>query len=293
MGSSYFKSFELSFLISGLTCSNGFTLTEGLKDELLEAKEETESRLGEPLPEPLLEPPNFAITFGVLGPGDRIGTTVEPGVVGILNGFGRGFGDGGTRLDVVFFRVSVIAAKLSALDNEPGCVVYAPPGLSSEEAVERPLVESDDGDRDFDRLGRGAGTGGLLANGPAGRSITRSGVCPGVFVFTVVFCSQKFLFPLKLLRVSLLPSSADGLLVVLFSHISLFLANIETFSTLSCSRGPFLLAQLFCFSSTPSGSAVVLILTVRGVTAGGVCPDLGRAPVSGLFCLNSNPSLDS
>jgi len=278
-------------LISGLTCSTGFTLTEGLKEELLEAKEETESRLGEPLPDPL----NLAITLGVLGPGDLIGTTVEPGVVGMLSGCGRGFGDGGTRLDGVFFRVSVIAAKLSALDNDPGCVEYAPLGLPSEEAVERPLAESEDGDRDFDRLGRGAGTGGLLANGPAGRSMTRSGVWPGVFVCTLVFCSQKFLLPLKLLLVSLLPSSAEGLLelVVLFSHISFFLANTDTFSTLSCSLGPFLLAQLFCFNSTPSGSAVVLILTVRGVTAGGVCPDLGRAPVSGLFCLNSNPSLES
>lgn len=119
----------MSFLISGLTCRTGFTLTEGLKEELLEAKEELESRLGEPLPEPPPTmpaddcEPNLAITLGVLGPGDRIGTTVEPGVDGMQSGWGRGFGDGANRLaaeDGVFLRVSVIAAKLSALDNDPG-----------------------------------------------------------------------------------------------------------------------------------------------------------------------------
>ena len=80
----------------------------------------------------------------------------------------------------VFFKVSVTAAKLSALDREPG---WVPPGLASsvdDDPVDLPLVESDEGDLDLDRRGRGAGTGGLLAKGPDGRSITRSGVWPGV-----------------------------------------------------------------------------------------------------------------
>lgn len=108
-----------------------------------------------------------------------------------------------------------------------------PPGLSSDEAVDRPLAESDDGDLDFDRLGRGAGTGGLLASGPAGKSITKSGVWPGVLVCVLVLCSQKLLLPLKLLPLSLPSSAEEGLLDVLFSHMFLFLANTDTFSLLS------------------------------------------------------------
>ena len=75
----------------------------------------------------------------------------------------------------LFLSVSVSAANVSAEEREGEDVAE-----SSDEAVDRPLTESEDGDLDF--LGRGAGTGGLLARAPAGRSITRSGVCPGVFV---------------------------------------------------------------------------------------------------------------
>lgn len=177
--------------------------------------------------------PNLAKTFGVLGPGDRMGTTVDPGGEfegmlngwGIVNGCGRIFGDGAD--DGVFLRVSVTAAKLSALDNDPGW----PPGEPSDDAIDRPLAESEDGDLDFDRLGLGAGTGGLLAIGPAGRSMTRSGVWPGVVLRAIDFCSQKDRLPRKLADLS--PESSDefpGLPVDLFSHMSLFLANKEIFS---------------------------------------------------------------
>ena len=68
----------------------------------------------------------------------------------------------------VFFRVSVSAAKVSALDKAAVRLT------ESSDSVERPPTESEEGDLDL--RGRGAGTGGLLASAPAGKSITRSGV---------------------------------------------------------------------------------------------------------------------
>jgi len=144
---------------------------------------------------------------------------------GIVSGCGLSLGEGA--VVGVFLSVSVTAAKLSALDNDPGCT----PGEPSDDAIDRPLAESEDGDLDLDRLGRGAGTGGLLAMGAAGRSITRSGVCPGVVLRALDFCSQNERLPRKLADLS--PESSDefpGLLTVLFSHMSLFLANNEIFS---------------------------------------------------------------
>ena len=72
----------------------------------------------------------------------------------------------------VFLNVSVSAAKLSAVVME-GEV----DGGEESEAME----ESDEGDLLLLRrcTGRGAGTGGLEASAPWGRSITRSGVCFG------------------------------------------------------------------------------------------------------------------
>lgn len=63
------------------------------------------------------------------------------------------------------------AAKVSAEESGGGELVES----SDDDAVDLLLAtESEDGDLDF--LGLGAGTGGLLARAPAGRSITRSGV---------------------------------------------------------------------------------------------------------------------
>lgn len=64
------KSFGVeSFLISdGLTWRSGFTLTEGLKEEVAPVPDNGLS---------LDEDGNFGVSFGVLGPGDLMGTTVE------------------------------------------------------------------------------------------------------------------------------------------------------------------------------------------------------------------------
>lgn len=159
------------------------------------------------------------------------------------------------------------AANVSALD------ISGEELTESSEAVDLLPTESEDGDLDF--RGLGAGTGGLLANAPAGRSITRSGVCPGVLERLWARCSQKSRLPLKLARS--FSSSLLGVLVVRRSHSSLFRTKAETGSSGSGSRVPSLLPQLFCFSSTPSCST--RDLPDRGV-ASGVCTDLGLAPVS-------------
>lgn len=88
---------------------------------------------------------------------------------GIASGAGLAFATGPTE---VFLSVSVSAAKLSAVVME-GEV----DGGEESEAME----ESDEGDLLLLRrcTGRGAGTGGLEASAPWGRSITRSGVCFG------------------------------------------------------------------------------------------------------------------
>jgi len=146
-------------------------LTAGLNEEGEGAKEDGEEKGEE----------------GVRGPGDRMGRRWDlgdseataclgnPGS-GIAKGAGLAFATGPTD---VFLKVSVSAAKLSAvvMDGE------VDGGEESE------VIESDDGDLLLLRrcTGRGAGTGGLEARAPWGRSITRSGVCLGFrFVAAVV-----------------------------------------------------------------------------------------------------------
>lgn len=168
---SYFMSFDESFLISlGFTCSTGFTLTEGLKEEVELPLSGVPSAPGDDVVATAPPPdPNLCTSLGVLGPGDRIGTTWDRGAAR-TSGSGLGFGTGARSPAAcgVFFNVSVSAAKLSALESEEEGATY------SSEVVDLLPTESVDGDLDF--LGLGAGTGGLLASAPAGRSITRSGV---------------------------------------------------------------------------------------------------------------------
>lgn len=179
MAQFYFMSFDASFLISlGFTWRTGFTLTEGLKEEV-EPPSGVPSAPGDDVAAAAPEP-NLCTSLGVLGPGDRIGTTWDRGAER-TSGSGRGLGTGArspaTAACGVFFSVSVSAAKLSALESEEEAgATY------SSEVVDLLPTESVDGDLDF--LGLGAGTGGLLARAPAGRSITRSGVWPGVLVLT-------------------------------------------------------------------------------------------------------------
>ena len=71
----------------------------------------------------------------------------------------------------VFFNVSVSAAKLSAVVRETEFLAG-----ESDELDMLLATESEDGDRErLKRIGLGDGIGGLLANSPVGRSITRSG----------------------------------------------------------------------------------------------------------------------
>jgi len=66
----------VSFLISlGFTCRTGFTLTDGLNEDVVPAAANAESVAP---PAPLgVEEPNLGASFGVRGPGERIGTTVD------------------------------------------------------------------------------------------------------------------------------------------------------------------------------------------------------------------------
>ena len=91
-----------------------------------------------------------------------------------------------------FLSVSVSAAKLSAVVNDTEFLAG-----DSEELDVLLASESDDGDRDLLKcLGLGAGIGGLLAKGPVGRSITRSGAWVGsVWLLGVDLDCQKSRFP--------------------------------------------------------------------------------------------------
>lgn len=228
---------------------------------------------------------NFGVSFGVLGPGDLMGTTVDRCWEERSSGSGRRFGVGcpAAAEEEVFRSVSVSAAKVSADDSGGGELVE-----SSDDAVDLLLTESEDGDLDF--LGLGAGTGGLLARAPAGRSITRSGVCPGVLTLVSERCSQKSRLPLKP-TFSPRSSSLLGELCVLRSHSSFLRTNAEICSTsTSGSLSTFLLPQLFCLRRTPSSSTTDL--PDLGVTVG-VCTDLGLAPVSWLLRRTSTSSIES
>jgi len=142
----------------------GFTFTAGLNEEAAGAKDDGEENGDE----------------GVRGPGDLMGRRRERGDSeeiaclcrpgsGIASCAGLAFETGPTE---VFLNVSVSAAKLSAVVME-GDV----DGGEESDAIE----ESDEGDLLLLRkcTGRGAGTGGLEARAPWGRSITKSGVCFG------------------------------------------------------------------------------------------------------------------
>ena len=153
-----------------------------------------------------------------------------------------------------FLMVSVSAAKVSAL------VVFLA-GTSKELELE---LESEEGDL---LTGLGAGIGGLPAKGPVGRSITRSGAW-----FDVLLTLGVVLEPQPGLALS-----SPGLLMLLLSHRSFLLRKLlllpppllvvelllSLLSRLSCLLA--LLAQLFCFSTTPpSASSGFALATDRG-----------------------------
>ena len=140
-------------------------------------------------------------------------------------------------------------------------------GGEESEAIE----ESDEGDLLLLRrcTGRGAGTGGLEASAPWGRSITRSGVC---FGFRLVAGVE--------VRDSQNPrrpwgppargasSSLVGVEVVRRSHRSRFRRKLPLPSS-RWSNPPCLLPQLVCFKTTPSSPVFPCSpLLDLGVTAG-------------------------
>lgn len=137
-------------------------------------------------------------------------------------------------------------------------------------------TESEDGERErLKCIGLGAGIGGLLAIGPVGRSMTRSGAWAGGFwVLGVVFDFQKSLFPRK-------PDCTSSSLFVeefidLLSQRSFLLIKLELLlSSGDSSFKPNLLPQLDCFNKIPSWSPGTGLL-VRGVAVGarGLAPSM-------------------
>lgn len=203
-----------------------------------------------------------------------------------------------SRVLLCFRIVSVsTAAKLSAVVNRDGDSL-APadqdPGPPASDASELE-TESELGDRDRElrRIGRGAGMGGLLAKGPVGKSMTRSGVvlevlltrgvvrdpqlCPGFSspALVILRLSHKSFLRRKLLPLDVAPVGVES---------PGFASPVATSGSAFLTPAPAphrLLPQGDCLTTTLLVSCCSESFLTAGVTAA-VVATLGLAPSSGL-----------